>query len=135
MLLVLSVLLSLSSADMPLFLLAGVFLYCYWYQLLDMLPLLLMLMDYLLDRTQKRIGLIGLASGGGSNEHSTASSRQRWMSNLYISSFSIKAGMDSEKVLRSVPLISKTCFSSPSLLGMIQAFKLADQIMGSHPQR
>lgn len=104
MLLVLSVLLSLSSADMPLFLLAGVFLYCYWYQLLDMLLLLLMLMDYLLDRTQKRIGLIGLASGGGSNEHSTASSRQRWMSNLYISSFSIKAGMDSEKVLRSVPL-------------------------------
>lgn len=131
MLLVLSVLLSLSSADMPLFLLAGVFLYCYWYQLLDMLLLLLMLMDYLLDRTQKRIGLIGLASGGGSNEHSTASSRQRWMSNLYISSFSIKAGMDSEKVLRSVP----TVFSSPSLLGMIQAFKLADQIMGSHPQR
>jgi hypothetical protein len=48
-------------------------------------------MDYLLDRTQKRIGLIGLASGAGSNEHSTASSRQRWMSNLYISSFSIKA--------------------------------------------
>lgn len=59
MLLVLSVLLLLSSADMPLFLLAGVFLYCYWYQLLDMLLLLLMLMDYLLDRTQKRIGLIG----------------------------------------------------------------------------
>lgn len=81
----------------------------------------------MLDRT----GLIGLASGGGSNEHSTASSRQRWMSNLYISSFSIKAGMDSEIVLRSVP----TVFSSPSLLGMIQAFKLADQIMGSHPQR
>lgn len=127
MLLVLSVLLLLSSADMPLFLLAGVFLYCYWYQLLDMLLLLLMLMDYLLDRT--RIGLIGLASGGGSNEHSTASSRHRWMSNLSISSFSIKAGMDSEKVLRSVP----TVFSSPSLLGMIQAFKLADQIMGSHP--
>lgn len=66
---------------------------------------------------------------GGSNEHSTASSRLRWMSNLYISSFSKKAGMDSEKVLRSVP----TVFSSPSLLGMIQAFKLADQIMGSHP--
>lgn len=129
MLLVLSVLLLLSSADMPLFLLAGVFLYCYWYQLLDMLLLLLIFMDYLLDRTQKRIGLIGLASGGGSNEHSTASSRQRWMSNLSISSFSIKAGMDSEKVLRSVP----TVFSSPSLLGMIQAFKLADQIMGSHP--
>lgn len=117
MLLVLSVLLSLSSADMPLFLLAGVFLYCYWYHLLDMLLLLLMLMDDLLDRTQKRIGLIGLASGGGSNEHSTALSRQRWMSNLYISSFSIKAGMDSEKVLRSVP----TVFSSPSLLGMIQS--------------
>lgn len=47
------------------------------------------------------------------------------------SHFSIKAGMDSEILLRSVP----TVFSSPSLLGMIQAFKLADQIMGSHPQR
>lgn len=41
----------------------------------------------------------------------------------------LPAGMDSEIVLRSVP----TVFSSPSLLGMIQAFKLADQIMGSHP--
>ena len=129
MLLVLSVLLSLSSADMPLFLLAGVFLYCCWYRLLDMLLLLLMLMDHFLNRTQKRIGLIGLASGGGSNEHSTASSRKRWMPNLYISSFSIKAGMDSEILLRSVP----TVFSSLSLLGMIQAFKLADQIMGPHP--
>lgn len=65
MLLVLSVLLSLSSADMPFFLLAGVFLYCWWYRLL----LLLMLMDHLLNRTPKRIGLIGLASGGGSNKH------------------------------------------------------------------
>ena len=37
--------------------------------------------------------------------------------------------MDSEILLRSVP----TVFSSLSLLGMIQAFKLADQIMGSHP--
>jgi hypothetical protein len=37
--------------------------------------------------------------------------------------------MDSEILLRSVPKV----FSSPSLLGMIQAFKLADQIMGSHP--
>ncbi|KEH15337.1 transmembrane protein, putative [Medicago truncatula] len=55
MLLVLSVLLSLSSADMPLFLLAGVFLYCCWYRLLDMLLLLLVLMDHLLDRTPKRI--------------------------------------------------------------------------------
>lgn len=92
MLLVLSVLLSLSSADMPLFLLAGVFLYCCWYRLLDMLLLLRKLMDHLRNRTPKRMGLIGLASGGGSNEHSTASSRLRWMSNLYISSFSIKAG-------------------------------------------
>ena len=56
MLLVLSVLLSLSSADMPLFLFSGVFLYCCWYRLLDMLLLLLVLMDHLLDRTQKRIG-------------------------------------------------------------------------------
>jgi len=71
------------------FLLAGVFLYCCWYRLLDMLLLLLMLMDYLLDRTQKRLDLIGLASGGGSNEHSTASSQQRWMPHLYISSFSL----------------------------------------------
>lgn len=39
--------------------------------------------------------------------------------------------MDSEILLRSVP----TVFSSPSLLGMIQAFKLADQIMGFHPRR
>ena len=53
MLLVLSVLLSLSSADMPLFLLAGVFLYCCWYRLLDMLLLLLVLMNHLLDRTQE----------------------------------------------------------------------------------
>lgn len=71
------------------FLLAGVFLYCCWYRLLDMLLLLLMLMDYLLDRTQKRLDLIGLASGGGSNEHSTASSQLRWMPHLYISSFSL----------------------------------------------
>lgn len=129
MLLVLSVLLSLSSADMLLFLLAGVFLYCCWYRLPDMLLLLLMLMDHFMNRTKKGIGLIGLASDGGSNEDSTASSRQRWMSNLYIYSFSIKAGMDSEILLRSVPKV----FSSPSLLGMIQAFNLADQIMGSHP--
>lgn len=129
MLLVLSVLLSLSSADMLLFLLAGVFLYCCWYRLPDMLLLLLMLMDHFINRTKKGIGLIGLASDGGSNEDSTASSRQRWMSNLYIYSFSIKAGMDSEILLRSVPKV----FSSPSLLGMIQAFNLADQIMGSHP--
>ena len=80
-------------------------------------------------RTQLRT--LCLASGGGSNEHSTASSRQRWMFNLYIFSFSIKAGMDSEILLRSVP----TVFSSPSRLGMIQAFKLADQIMGFHPRR
>ena len=128
MLLVLSVLLSLSSADMLLFLLAGVF--CCWYRLPDMLLLLLMLMDHFMNRTKKGIGLIGLASDGGSNEDSTASSRQRWMSNLYIScsSFSIKAGMDSEILLRSVPKV----FSSPSLLGMIQAFNLGDQIMGSH---
>lgn len=129
MLLVLSVLLSLSSADMLLFLLAGVFLYCCWYRLPDMLLLLRMLMDHFMNRTKKGIGLIGLASDGGSNEDSTASSRQRWMSNLYIYSFSIKAGMDSEILLRSVPKV----FSSPSLLGMIQAFNLADQIMGSHP--
>jgi hypothetical protein len=94
-----------------------------------MLLLLLMLMDHFMTRTKKGIGLIGLASDGGSNEDSTASSRQRWMSNLYIYSFSIKAGMDSEILLRSVPKV----FSSPSLLGMIQAFNLADQIMGSHP--
>lgn len=36
--------------------------------------------------------------------------------------------MDSEILLRSVPTFLH-------LLGMIQAFKLADQIMGSHPQR
>jgi hypothetical protein len=95
-----------------------------------MLLLLLMLMDHFMTRTKKGIGLIGLASDGGSNEDSTASSRQRWMSNLYIYSFSIKAGMDSFfQNLRSVPKV----FSSPSLLGMIQAFNLADQIMGSHP--
>lgn len=34
-------------------------LYCCWYRLLDILLLLLVLMDRLLDRTQKRIGLIG----------------------------------------------------------------------------
>lgn len=35
--------------------------------------------------------------------------------------------MDSEILLRSVPKV----FSSPSLLGTIQAFNLGDQIMGS----
>ena len=65
------------SADMLFFLLAWVFLYCSWYQLLYMLLLLLMHMDYLLDRTQKRLDLIGLASGGGSNSHSTVSSQLR----------------------------------------------------------
>jgi hypothetical protein len=50
MLLVLSVLLPSSSADMPLFLSAGVFPYSCWYRLLDMLPLLLVLMDHELDR-------------------------------------------------------------------------------------
>lgn len=46
---------------------------------------------------------------------------------LYLFLFSIKAGMDSEILLRSVPKV----FSSPSLLGTIQAFNLGDQIMGS----
>ena len=76
-----------------------------------------------------RIGLIGLASGGGSNKHSTASSRHLSLPCLYISSFLIKARrgwtQNSDRFRQSFL----------HLLGMIQAFKLADQIMGSHPQR
>lgn len=102
MLLVLSVLLSLSSADMPLFLLAGVFLYCCWYRLLDMLLLLLVGAYESLAGSNPRIGLIGLASGGGSNKHSTASSRHLSLPCLYILSLLSLIGGDG---LRNTPPI------------------------------
>jgi len=61
----------------------------------------------LLDRTQKRIGFIGLASGGGSNEHSTASSRHLSLPCLFF--LNLNKGGDG-LCLRSVP----TVFFSPS---------------------
>lgn len=112
---------------------AGVFLYCCWYRLLDMLLLLLVGAYESLAGSNPRIGLIGLASGGGSNKHSTASSRHLSLPCLYISSFLILIIIKARRGWTQKYSSDRFRQSFLHLLGMIQAFKLADQIMGSHP--